>query len=269
EAIPMLEFTKKKLLSLEPNTRYKKLSDQVKHILLYCPPSGQKQMNVYNELLSWIDDSSSQLPTARLDTSLIMSRYLYWRKKACLGPESDLFNSFTHLDSDVPTCPPLNWSILLHNLRSGYNVGSAIRTVDCFGLSEVHVSGYTADTGNKSLSSSAMGAEKWVPVTRWESPFECLNSLDETSAVVALETDPKGINVSEFLWPDTGILVVGNEELGIPQNLLEKAHYTVKIPMAGRKASLNVGCALSIALFHLRDFLEKKSKGPSVRSAKT
>jgi len=40
---------------------------------------------------------------------------------------------------------------------------------------------------------------------------------------------------------------VGNEELGIAKELLDKCDSIVSIQMRGRKASLNVSCAFAVA----------------------
>ena len=65
--------------------------------------------------------------------------------------------------------------ILLPDIRSAYNVGSIFRSVDCFGISKIYLSGTTplpvdrfgrSNSGaQKEISKTALGAEKDIS---WE-----------------------------------------------------------------------------------------------------
>jgi len=46
-------------------------------------------------------------------------------------------------------------------------------------------------------------------------------------------------------------LVVGNEDHGVPNKILDKCDNSVFIPMYGRGKSLNVHVALSVVAYHL------------------
>ncbi|MES2856260.1 MAG: tRNA (N6-threonylcarbamoyladenosine(37)-N6)-methyltransferase TrmO, partial [Bdellovibrionota bacterium] len=50
------------------------------------------------------------------------------------------------------------------------------------------------------------------------------------------------------IWPEKCAILLGNERFGIEPSLLEEADHVVRIPMYGKKNSLNVGIALGIAL---------------------
>jgi TrmH family RNA methyltransferase len=65
--------------------------------------------------------------------------------------------------------------------------------------------------------------------------------------VVVLETG--GEPIDTFRFPDSGVLVVGSEELGVRPELLNRSDHRVSIPMRGAKRSLNVGVACAIALY--------------------
>jgi tRNA G18 (ribose-2'-O)-methylase SpoU len=135
---------------------------------------------------------------------------------------------------------------LVHNLRSAFNVGSIFRSADCFGFSEVNLSGYTPGIEHPALKSAARGCETWVKSRRWESPVDCISFYREQGyKVIALETGGKDIN--DFEWPQRFLLVVGNEELGIAHELLDLCDGKVSVQMRGRKASLNVSCAFAVA----------------------
>ena len=57
--------------------------------------------------------------------------------------------------------------VILHNIRSCYNVGSVFRTADAFGVDKIFLGGYTPspETNPKEIAKTALGAENYVP---WE-----------------------------------------------------------------------------------------------------
>jgi tRNA G18 (ribose-2'-O)-methylase SpoU len=149
-------------------------------------------------------------------------------------------------DRDNPLCEPLPHAVLVHNLRSAFNVGSIFRTADCFGFSEINLSGYTPGIEHPALKSAARGCETWLKSHRWESPLDCINSYKEQDyRIIALETS--GQNISDFECPQKFLLVLGNEELGIASEILNLCDNKISIRMRGRKASLNVSCAFAVA----------------------
>ena len=71
--------------------------------------------------------------------------------------------------------------VILHNIRSTYNVGAILRTCDCLGIDEVVFSGYTPfiDKGlpyereklKKQIHKTALGAEETLKWHRAEDIF--------------------------------------------------------------------------------------------------
>jgi tRNA G18 (ribose-2'-O)-methylase SpoU len=176
----------------------------------------------------------------------ILDLYLHWRYAAGLGPERDMLAGKEHGDRDAPLSEGLPHAVLIHNLRSAYNAGSIFRTADCFGFSEVNLSGYTPGIEHPTIKSAARGAETWLKSRRWESPLECISFYKEHGyGIIALETGGQSINA--FSWPQKFLLIVGNEELGIAKEILDMCDSKITIQMRGRKASLNVSCAFAVA----------------------
>ncbi|MFW5827429.1 MAG: TrmH family RNA methyltransferase, partial [Alkalispirochaeta sp.] len=139
--------------------------------------------------------------------------------------------------------------IWIPHLRSPFNVGNIIRTAAAFGVAGVVVGEAVPELSHPRLRRAAMGAETMVPVLRGGAT-DAANLLGEAAApVVALETG--GTPVAQFAFPQRGIMVVGHEELGISEEILEmsrKAGMVVTIPHGGPKSSLNVGVATGIGL---------------------
>lgn len=62
-----------------------------------------------------------------------------------------------------------------------------------------------------------------------------------------METAAEAIPITDFEFPETFTLVIGNEEYGCSDAILAQADYVIKIPLRGRKNSLNVANAFAIA----------------------
>ncbi len=135
-------------------------------------------------------------------------------------------------------------TLYLESIRSPFNLGSIIRTAAAFGVATVCVSDDCPPFDHPRVLRSAMGAEAAVTLVR--------GALEEAVAsagacpVIALELG--GVPVATYPFPAHGVLVLGSEELGVSPRLLERADARVSIPLAGAKASLNVGVACGVAL---------------------
>ena len=88
---------------------------------------------------------------------------------------------------------------------------------------------------------------------RWDSPLECIEAHRQKGyAIIALETGEDALPIQDVSWPEKGLVVLGNEELGISPELLEACSIKVEIPMAGRKASMNVAGAFAVLSYAIR-----------------
>ncbi len=149
-------------------------------------------------------------------------------------------------------------NLILHNIRSIYNVGAIFRTADACGVSKIYLTGYTPAPidrfGRKRLDfhKSALGAEETVP---WEQIENIENTISELRSmnyeVVALEQDVRAIDYKKYTPKKKKdfALIVGNETEGLPQEVLGECDKIIEIKMRGKKESLNVSVALGVALF--------------------
>jgi tRNA G18 (ribose-2'-O)-methylase SpoU len=154
--------------------------------------------------------------------------------------------------------------VILHNIRSTYNVGAILRTCDCLGVDEVVFSGYTPflDKGlpheqeklKKQIHKTALGAEETLS---WRRAADVLDELENQKKqgrkIVALEQGESSVNLADnHAFGDDMVLVLGDEVHGVPQEVLAKCDILLEIPMCGTKESYNVSVATGIALFALR-----------------
>ncbi len=147
-------------------------------------------------------------------------------------------------------------ALLLDNLRSAYNVGSAFRTADGAGIAHLYLTGITPTPPHQGISKTALGAERTVPWSKHpNAPQLAARLRSEGWTIWAMETAPTAIPLQTLLkteLPKHLLLVFGNEVAGIDPALLSLADAVVSLPMFGAKESLNVASALAAAVYAIR-----------------
>ena len=145
--------------------------------------------------------------------------------------------------------------LIAHNIRSLFNVGSLFRTADAAGVSKLYLTGYTPAPVDE------MGRpRKEIAKTslEWEKSDSISRILDRLSGqgffIVALENTPRAIDYKRLRPRFPIALVVGNEVMGLSPRLIRRADSVIKIPMHGKKESLNVGVAFGVAVYKIREF---------------
>ena len=156
--------------------------------------------------------------------------------------------------------------LILHNIRSLYNVGSIFRTADAVGIEKIYLCGITPKPVDEfgrprpQLTKVSLGAEKYV---EWEYCKLAMRLIDKLKRdgykIFCVEQNKKSIPYYKIKIKSTSInrskqkivLVLGNEVKGLSQSILKKADKILEIPMNGKKESLNVSVAFGIVAFHL------------------
>jgi tRNA G18 (ribose-2'-O)-methylase SpoU len=142
-------------------------------------------------------------------------------------------------------------SVLLHNVRSLYNVGSIFRTCDAALCRELILCGFTPHPPKKEIEKTALGAVETVPWRYFPRTNEAIQVLrSEGNKIFALEITDRKRNYTTIEKDDFPLVVVlGNELIGIDQDILNLCDDAIEIPMFGVKHSLNVAVASGIVLF--------------------
>jgi tRNA G18 (ribose-2'-O)-methylase SpoU len=142
-------------------------------------------------------------------------------------------------------------SLILHNVRSLYNVGSIFRTADSAKAKELILCGYTPHPPRKEIEKTALGAVDSVPWSYFSNIKDAITKVKETGIkVIAVElTDRRRAYNSLRAEEYPLALVLGNEISGIDNDILTLCDDAIEIPMFGVKHSLNVSVAAGIALF--------------------
>jgi tRNA G18 (ribose-2'-O)-methylase SpoU len=153
---------------------------------------------------------------------------------------------------------PYDWleklpvSILLDNVRSLYNVGSFFRTADAAAIEKLYLCGITGRPPHKALTKTALGAEESVAWEHTWDPVSLARSLHARGfELAAIETSVHAVDLFDWQPRFPVCLVFGHETDGVRPELLALCDTHIRIPMLGRKHSLNVATAGGVVMYEL------------------
>jgi TrmH family RNA methyltransferase len=145
--------------------------------------------------------------------------------------------------------------VALDRVRDPGNLGTIIRTADAAGASAVLLIGDCTDPFSLETVRATMGSVFAVPVVK-ATPEEFL-AWQKRAGVQVVATHLAGAvdyRTVDYRAKPT-VLLMGNEQSGLPDNLAKSADRTVRIPQQGRADSLNLAVATAVMLFEARRHL--------------
>ncbi len=157
-------------------------------------------------------------------------------------------------DEYVHTRPESGVVLVLDNIRSAHNVGSAFRTADAFGVDKVYLGGICPVPPSPELRKVALGAEEVVPFEQVQDVVALVERLKaEGYKAVAVEQTVYSVKLDTFRRePGTKYaLVFGNEVAGVQQEVVDACDFSLEIPQQGTKHSLNVSVSVGVILWAL------------------
>lgn len=150
--------------------------------------------------------------------------------------------------------------MVLDNIRSAHNVGSAFRTADSFKVDKIWLCGICAVPPSAEIHKSALGAEDSVAWEHVDDTMEAVRRLKEDGyRIVSVEQTAESVMLDRFC-PAKGekyALIFGNEVAGVDQKVVDASDFSLEIPQYGTKHSLNVSVSVGVILWHFRSGLQQ------------
>lgn len=143
-------------------------------------------------------------------------------------------------------------TVLLDHVRSAYNVGAFFRTADAAGVERLILCGITPRPGQTGVAKTALGAEESVA---WEYHVDALVALRMMRArgyeIAAVETSLRAVDLFDWKPAFPVCVLFGGEVDGLSEEILACCDTHVRLPMLGRKHSLNVATAGGVVTYEL------------------
>lgn len=154
--------------------------------------------------------------------------------------------------------------IVLDNVRSALNVGSAFRTSDAFALRQIVLCGITAQPPHREILKTAIGATESVDWHYQEDTTDAIQQLKEEGYQVWAVEQAEGSTMLTDFQVDTNqkyALVFGNEVKGVSDEVMEVVDGAIEVPQFGTKHSLNISVCLGVVSWELARhwFLKKEN----------
>ena len=148
----------------------------------------------------------------------------------------------------LPVC------IVLDNIRSLHNVGSAFRTADAFRIETIYLTGITGTPPHREIQKTALGATESIAWKYYESSHSAVKQLkSEGYKIVVVEQTTSSTSLQDFAPTHTQkyALVFGNEVNGVSDDVIGEADLALEIPQHGTKHSLNISVCLGIVVWEM------------------
>lgn len=144
--------------------------------------------------------------------------------------------------------------IILDNVRSALNVGSAFRTGDAFLVQEIALCGITAQPPHREILKTAIGATESVDWIYFENTEDAVTHYKNKGYKIAAVEQAKGSVLLQHVTIDSDeklVVIFGNEVKGVEQSVMDMVDLCLEIPQFGTKHSFNISVSMGMVLWTL------------------
>ena len=144
-------------------------------------------------------------------------------------------------------------TLICDNVTNAPNIGSLLRISDALGVEELIFCGENSQLG-KRMKKTSRSTEKYVSYKEESDILQVVTSLKaKRYFIIALEITDSSISLDDFILNTNQpiALIIGNENVGVSEDILKLADEIVHIKMFGENTSMNVVQATSIILYEL------------------
>lgn len=144
-------------------------------------------------------------------------------------------------------------TLICDNVTNAPNIGSLFRIADAFGIEKLILCGDHIQLGRK-MSKTSRATEKIVHYEIHESASEVVkNLISKDYQIISLEitNSSKPIHKIQFSNEKPIVLVIGDENFGVSESILDTSNVVIHINMFGQNSSMNVVQATNIALYEI------------------
>lgn len=256
----------KKFLSLKATTQLKKIADEAKIVRDNILNNENYSLETLHTYATYLEKNNNELylkiaSICKKDGRELLEdvHFLYNYLLEKIGrpvPESQ----FVQITGDRKNFDIKRNDVILvlDNLQSAFNVGSIVRLSDAFGVKKIYFLGRTPFILHEKVKKTAKDADKHISceqVSDIETLFSKLKFDGYT--IWGVETGLTAVSIYDAKFDNKTAIVMGNEEIGISQKVVNLCDNIVEIPMKGFKNSINVSNACSVILYEYSRQVDK------------
>jgi TrmH family RNA methyltransferase len=149
--------------------------------------------------------------------------------------------------SEFPATGPRRF-VALYEVRDPGNLGTVVRTADAAGVDGVILVGKTCDPFSVEAVRATMGSLFAMRLA--EAEFAAFDAWRRKIGAHIVAASMHGDHRhDEARWSERSIVLMGNEQSGLPQDVEAACDELVRIPMSGSADSLNLASAASVMIY--------------------
>ena len=138
--------------------------------------------------------------------------------------------------------------VILDGVEDPHNLGSILRSAECMGAAGVVIGKHRAVAVNETVIKTSCGATEYVKVARVTNINDAIRTLkDLFFKVYAMDMD--GEEIAKCDLKGDVALVLGSEGSGVSALTKKLADRSLRIPMSGEIASMNVSVAAGVGMY--------------------
>lgn len=152
-------------------------------------------------------------------------------------------------------------TLICDNVTNAANIGSLFRIADAFGIEKIIFCGTYIPLGRK-MTKTSRATEKTVIFETYELVSEIVSTLKKQDyTIISLEVTNNSLPIDTYQFSKKKpiVLIVGDENFGISEEILTLSDAIIHINMFGQNSSMNVVQATNIALYEIIKQRNEKS----------
>lgn len=139
--------------------------------------------------------------------------------------------------------------LFLDRITDVRNFGAIARTAECQGVDAIVIPARGSVSVTSDAIKTSAGALNRIPVCKAENIKDSLFYLQQSGLRIVACTEKSNVPLYEVNLRGSVAIVMGSEEDGITNDILNMSDIKAKIPMRGKISSLNVGVAAGMVLY--------------------
>lgn len=132
----------------------------------------------------------------------------------------------------------------IYHPKTEMNVGTLMRSAYLYQASFV----FTVGRRYRRQASDTPNTQLHIPLFHYETVDDLVEHLPNNTPLVGVELDPRGRKLHEYKHPERAVYLLGAEDHGLPQHVIDRCHALVEIETV-QPQSMNVATAGSIILY--------------------
>jgi tRNA G18 (ribose-2'-O)-methylase SpoU len=148
------------------------------------------------------------------------------------------------------------FAIGVYHAKTPANIGTLMRSAYLYQAAFVFTVGHryghqASDTPNTRLH---------IPLFHFDTVDDLVKHLPYSTPLVGVELDPRGKKLHEYKHPERAVYLLGAEDHGLPQHVIDRCHALVEIETV-EPQSMNVATAGSIIIYdrHIKQLVKRET----------